>query len=352
MNLKETLEKIVPLDQESVEESLAKWDNLAKPLRSLGSLEKTVAKISGIQRTPKVNIDKRGLIIMCADNGVTKKKITQTDPIVTAIMSENFVKGTTTVCTMAKYNKVDVFPVDIGIDSSMKVEGLFDKKIMRGTNDISEGPAMTYEDAIKAIEIGIEMASLLKEKGYNLILTGEMGIGNTTTSSSVASVLLDISPEKITGRGAGLDDEGLNRKINAIKKAIEVNKPDKNDPIDVVSKVGGLDIAGMTGVFLGSAAMGIPVMIDGFISGVSALLASKICPLSKDYMITSHVSAEPGGKYVLENLDLVPILTASMCLGEGTGAVAALPVIDTAIYSYYNTITFAEINIEDYIYFR
>jgi nicotinate-nucleotide--dimethylbenzimidazole phosphoribosyltransferase len=178
-----------------------------------------------------------------------------------------------------------------------------------------------------------------------------MGIGNTTTSSAIATVLLDKSVEVVTGRGAGLDNDGLERKINAIKKAIEINKPNKDDVIDVLAKVGGLDIAGMVGLFIGGAAVRLPVMLDGFISGISALIANEICPLCKEYMIASHISAEPAGLMLLEKLEFAPIVAAGMRLGEGTGAMAALTVIDMAIEVYNKAITFAEVHVKDYVHF-
>jgi nicotinate-nucleotide--dimethylbenzimidazole phosphoribosyltransferase len=351
MNLQQAIENIKPINKEVINNSEKKWDTIAKPLNSLGALEETVSKLAGIAGTTKVDIGKRCVTIMCADNGVVKQGVTQTDSIVTTIMTENFAKQKTCVCVMAKSIGVDIIPIDIGINNDLQVAGLINKKIMNGTNDITEGPAMTREQAILAIEVGIEIAVSLKEKGYKLIATGEMGIGNTTSSSAIATILMDKSVEEVTGRGAGLDNDGLERKINAIKKAIEINKPNKEDVIDILAKVGGLDIAGMAGLYIGGAAVGLPVMLDGFISGISALIAIEICPLCKEYMIPSHMSAEPAGVMLLQKLGFSSIVTAGMRLGEGTGAMAALTVIDMAIEVYNNAITFSEINIEDYVHF-
>ena len=193
---------------------------------------------------------------------------------------------------------------------------------------------MTKEEAVKGLEAGVEMVVRLKEKGYNLLATGEMGIGNTTTSSAVASVLLDEPVEKMTGRGAGLSSGGLLRKIEAIHRAVEINRPDPSDPVDVLAKVGGLDIAGMAGVFLGGAALGVPVVIDGFISCVSALIAMRICPQAGDYMIASHVSKEPAAKLILEALGKEAVIHGDMCLGEGSGAVALFPYLDMGMAVY------------------
>ena len=213
---------------------------------------------------------------------------------------------------------------------------------------MTKGPAMTREQAVKGIEAGIAMVEELKEKGYQILATGEMGIGNTTTSSAVASVLLKQSVESMTGRGAGLTSEGLVRKIAAIRKAIEVNQPDPEDAVDVLAKVGGLDIAGMTGVFLGGAVYHIPVVMDGFISCVAALIAMEICPAAGDYIIASHVSKEPAAHLILEHMKKEAILHADMCLGEGTGAVALFPILDLAAAVYSSMSTFDEIHVEQY----
>ncbi len=352
MKLEQALKLIKPVDYNIIKQSQEKWDKIAKPLQSLGALETTVTKMAAIAGTADFDIDKRCVVIMCADHGVVAQGVTQADSIVTTIMAENFAKGTTTVCVMAKSIGVDVIPVDIGINSNISATGLINKKIMYGSNDISLGPAMTRLQAVQAIEVGIEIALSLKDKGYKLIATGEMGIGNTTPSAAIASVLFGREVNTVCGSGAGLDKEGFERKINAVKRAIEINKPDREDPIDVIGKVGGLDIAGMVGLFLGGAAVSLPVMVDGLISGIAAVLASRICPACKEYMIATHMSAEPAGKLVLKKLDFMPIITAGMRLGEGTGAMAALTVIDMAVEVYKKTITFPEIDMEKYIHFK
>ena len=207
---------------------------------------------------------------------------------------------------------------------------------------------MTREQAVQALETGIEMVRRLREDGYGLLATGEMGIGNTTTSSAVASVLLNRPAEEMTGRGAGLSGDGLDRKIHAIKKAIAVNRPDPKDAIDVLAKVGGFDIAGMAGMFLGGAALGVPVVIDGFISCVAALIAQRICPQAGDYMIASHVSKEPAAHLILEALGKEAVLHGEMCLGEGSGAVALFPFLDMGVAVYESMSTFEDIHVEQY----
>ena len=331
MTLEEARKKIKPLDEEKMETARKRWDSIAKPLHSLGKMEDLITQIVGITGEVKVDIGKKALVAMCADNGVVEEGVTQTGQEVTGIVADNFVKETTTACVMCHQCGVAVKPVDVGMvkDTTART----DLKVMYGTRNMTKGPAMTREEAVKGIEAGIAMAEELKAQGYRLLATGEMGIGNTTTSSAVASVL---------------PSDGLTRKINAIKKAIALNEPDPSDPIDVLAKVGGLDIAGMAGVYLGGAALQIPVLIDGFISGVAALVAAGICPQAKDYMIASHVSKEPAAHLVLEKLGKEAVLHADMCLGEGTGAIALCPFLDMGATLYNTLSTFDDIHVDQY----
>ena len=352
MTLEETIKSIEPLNKDAFEESRKRWDGIAKPLRSLGLLEEGIIKIAGISGTSNVNLKKKALIIMCADNGVVCENVTQTGMEMTAIVTENFTKNKATVAVMSKSLGVDVFPIDIGVyrdiegalnkDQEIQPFHVINRKIAYGTKNIYREPAMAREEAISAIETGIEIVKDLKEKGYNIIATGEMGIGNTSTSSAVTSVLLGQSVEKVTGKGAGLTSEGLNRKIHVIKEAIRKNSPSKDDPMDVLRKVGGLDIGGLVGVFIGGAVYNVPIVIDGFISAVSALLASKMNPLVLDYILPSHVSKEPAGSMVLDKLKLKPFLNCEMCLGEGSGAIALFPILDLACTVYNEMSTFKE----------
>lgn len=346
MNLEETIKKIKPLDEEAMEISRQRWDSIAHPLHSLGLLEDVVVQINGITGQQEIDISKKVLVPMCADNGVVEEGVTQTGQEVTAIVANNFLSGVATAGIFCRVTGADIFPVDIGIAVDTNVTKKY--KIAYGTKNIAKEPAMTYEEAVRAIEAGIAVVEELAEKGYRLIATGEMGIGNTTTSSAIASVLLEQPVEAMTGRGAGLSSEGLNRKIAAIKKAIELHQPDKNDPIDVLAKVGGYDVAGIVGLFLGGAAFRIPVLIDGFISGVGALAASRICPQAREYMIASHVSEEPAGELILKALGKEAFLHAHMCLGEGTGAVAVFPILDIAATIYTEESTFHDISMENY----
>ncbi|NLK68552.1 MAG: nicotinate-nucleotide--dimethylbenzimidazole phosphoribosyltransferase [Clostridiaceae bacterium] len=339
----EQINNIKNLDKTEMEKAMLRWDEIAKPVGSLGVLEDIVVKLAGIFSNSDVRLDKRAAIVMCADNGVLAQGVAQTPGEITAVMAGFIAQRRSSVCIMAKKANADIIAVDIGMFTRISEKGIIDKHIADGTKDMTKGPAMTIEQAEQAIQTGIELVKDCKAKGYKIIATGEMGIGNTTTSSAVASVLLDLSVEKVTGRGAGLSDVGLARKIDAIKRAIKINNPDETDAFDVLQKVGGFDIAGLCGVFLGGAIYGIPVVIDGFISAVSALIAARVSPKARDYMISSHVSAEPACKAVLESLQLSPIIHADMRLGEGTGAVAALPLIDMALAVYHDLMTYKDI---------
>ena len=346
MTLQEAVSNIEPLDQKAMVIAQKRWDSIAKPLHSLGKLETLLTQVAGITGNADIDLSKRGLVAMCADNGVVEEWVTQTGQEVTAIVAENFLRYDTSVGVMCKQNHAEIFPVDMGMVTDTKVRT--DHKVAYGTQNMTKGPAMTREQAIKGIEAGIAMVEELKNKGYKILATGEMGIGNTTTSSAVASVLLEQPVEEMTGRGAGLTSEGLVRKIAAIRKAIELNQPDPSDAIDVLAKVGGLDIAGMAGVFLGGAVYHVPVIMDGFISCVSALIAMQICPAAGDYILASHVSKEPAAHLILEHMKKEAILYADMCLGEGTGAVALFPILDLAAAVYHSMSTFEDINVEQY----
>ena len=357
----ELLMKAEPLRIEAMAETEERWDHIAKPLKSLGILEKNVAKLAGISGNSRVEIKKRALVAMCADNGVIEEGVTQTGSEVTAIVAENMAVGSTTVTVMAEAAGVDVFPVDIGMvtegdcltgipeeKKELKPRTLLSRKIRRGTRNFAKEEAMTREEALRAVLVGMEIAGQLKAQGYEIIATGEMGIGNTTTSSALAAAFLEQPVVRMTGKGAGLSDEGLQKKIKVIEEALERYKPHKEDSIALLCKVGGYDIAGLMGVFLGGAVYRIPVMLDGFISSVAAMLAKNLLPVSVDYMIASHVSKEPAAKLVLDELGLKPMLSCEMCLGEGTGAMAALPVLDMGLTVYYRMATFNDIKVEQY----
>lgn len=363
MTLEQIIEQIKPANEASMEAAKSRWMSVAKPLFSLGKLETTVIKIAGMKGNADFSLDKKGLIIMCADNGVVSEGVTQTGQEVTAIVADNFTKAAASVAIMSKTAGVDLFPIDIGMVSDVPSVTKSEHKIMYGTNNFAIEPAMGVEQVLAAINVGIQLVKEKKDAGYDILATGEMGIGNTTTSSAIAAVLLDTTVESVTGRGAGLSGSGLEKKIQVIKDAIDkyglkdlntgsgVDLKNSVHPEEVpklMAAVGGLDIAGMTGLFLGGSIYGVPIVIDGFISSVAALCAVRIAPFAADYMLPSHVSREPAGMMMLDALGVSPLLTCDMCLGEGSGAIAVLPIIEMGLNVYKQMGTFKENDIEAY----
>ena len=328
------------------EQAQARWDHVAKPLNSLGKLEKLIVMIAGVQNTPDVRINKRCALVFCGDHGVVAEGVSQSGSEVTALVAKSIAEGTANINLMAGASYTDVFAVDMGMVGT--VPGTIDRRIAAGTRNMVHGPAMTRVQAEQAIQAGIDLVGEMKARGYQLIATGEMGIANTTASTAMACALLGCTPEELTGRGAGLSDAGLIRKREAITRALEVNQPDANDPIDVLSKVGGFEIAGMAGAFLGGMQHGVPVIIDGVISAVAALVAARICPAAVDAMLPSHMSREPAMVRIMAELGMEPILHADMALGEGTGAVALLPLLAMALRVYHGPPTFDDLGMAAY----
>ncbi len=347
--LQQLLQTVTPPDERAREAAHKKWNDCAKPLGSLGLLETAIENIAALTGSARINLSPRAVLVLCADNGVVAQGVTQSDSNVTAIVAENLAMRRTSVCRMAAVAHCEVVPVDMGVLDFPPTEGVLNRHIANATGDISQGPAMTRAQAAQAVLTGIDLVREQKEQGVRLLATGEMGIGNTTTSSAVACALLSKEAAEMTGRGAGLSQEGLQRKIRAIEQALSRNRPDPDDPLDVISKVGGFDIAGMCGVFLGGAVYKIPVLADGFISTVAALCAVRVCPRAEKAVFASHVSAEPAGHMVLEALHRRPLITAGMRLGEGTGAVAAMPLLDMTCAVYQESYTFAQGGIEHYV---
>ncbi|HNT03398.1 MAG TPA: nicotinate-nucleotide--dimethylbenzimidazole phosphoribosyltransferase [Bacillota bacterium] len=338
---------IRPSYEESKKEAAERLDKLVKPIGSLGKLEDIAVKISGITGKQKNSFEKKVTIIMASDNGVAEEGVSAAPQAVTALMTINFLKGITGVCVLSKHAGADIRVVDIGVGSDLEYPGLINRKVRKGTSNMAKGPAMSKEEAISAIETGIEMVSQLVKEGYNLFGTGEMGIGNTSTASAVAMAFLGCSAEEAVGKGVGLTEEGYASKKSVIERAISINKPDPYDPIDVLSKVGGFDIAGMTGCFLGAAYCRVPIVIDGFISAAAALAAYRINPLVRDYIIPSHLSAEPGYSLVINEIGLEPLLDLNMRLGEGSGCPLAFNIIGAAEAIISDMATFEEATIKD-----
>ncbi len=341
--------KITPPDKEAAKAARIHWNSVAKPLGSLGLLETAVEKIAAITGSENVELSKRSVVVMCADNGVVCEGVTQTDSSVTALCAKAIAEGTSNINVLSDIYNAKVMAVDIGIDRDVKCKNLLDRKIAYGTKNIAVGAAMTIEQAERAITVGMDIVRDLKNEGVDIIITGEMGIGNTTTSAALASVLLGLPPKTVTGRGAGLDSAGLERKIAAVERAIAVNLPDKENPLELLAKLGGFDIAGMVGLFLGGAYYHIPVVIDGVISAVSAFIAYKMNPLAKEFMMASHVSGEPSGKMLLDGIGLKPLITAEMRLGEGTGGIMLLPLLDGALAVYNSAHRFDDLEMERYV---
>ena len=323
-----------------------RWDSIAKPLHSLGLLEDLVVQIAGIQETADVCIDRRCALVFCGDHGVVRKGVSQTDSSVTALVAKSITEGTANINLMASAAGTDVTSVDMGMLTA--VPGTVDRHVGRGTADITEGPAMSRSQAEAAVAAGMEQMKDLSDQGYRIAVIGEMGIGNTTAASAVTSVLLGLPPEEVTGRGAGLSEAGLQRKIAAIRQAVQVNAPDPGDPLDVLAKLGGFELAGMAGAFLGGLKYHIPVIPDGMIPAASALVAARIDPAVTDAVLPGPVSKEPADRLILDSLGLIPVIHAQTALGEGTGGVLLLPLLDMALKVYDGPHTFEALKMEAY----
>ncbi len=348
MDLQELIANIAPPDETARAQAQRRWDDCAKPLGSLGLLETALCDVAALTGSAEISLSPRAALVLCADNGVTAQGVTQTGSEVTAAVARQLAAGRTSVCRMAETAACRVVPVDMGMKDFSGCEGVLERRTGNGTADFTLGPAMTRAQAERAILAGAALVREEQARGTRLLAAGEMGIGNTTTASALASVLLSLPAEEVTGRGAGLSDAGLLRKLAAIRKGVARNAPDPNDALDALAKLGGFDLAGMCGLFLGGAAYRMPVLIDGFPSSVAALVAARLCPTSRGAMLASHVSAERAGRLVLDALGKKPLITAQMRLGEGTGAVAAMPLLDMALAVYREAYTFKEGGIEPY----
>lgn len=348
MELEELLAQITPADKPAMERCRKNWDAIAKPLNGLGHLEEMLVRVAGATGKTDLALGAKAVAVFCADNGVVAQGVTQTGQEVTLAVAQALGEGRSSVCHMARVAGAQVIPVDVGMLAHDPVPGVRDLSVRLGTADITKGPAMSREEAQAALMAGAQIAQELDEQGIALLAAGEMGIGNTTTAAAVTSVLLDLPASVTAGRGAGLSDAGLVRKVTVIQRALVQNQPDRKDPLDVLSKVGGLDIAAMAGFYLGAAARKRPVLLDGAISCAAALLAVRLCPNAQKAMLASHRPAEPCGQLLLTELGLEPVLDAGLHLGEGTGAVAAMPLLDMALSVYQNMSTFDHMGIEAY----
>lgn len=343
----ETIDIAVP--DETVRKAVkVNWDSVAKPLDGLGKLETVTAQIGAVLGSDTLDIQKKAVLVMCADNGIVEEGISQSGQEVTAIVAAHMAQGKSSVCKLAKAVGADVIPVDIGIHRAEPIKGVRNKNVRCGTRNFAKEPAMTRQEVLQAIQIGMELVQECKAAGYQLLATGEMGIGNTTTSSALIAACLGCSAEMVTGRGAGLDDEKLAKKKRVITDAIERWDLKQADTLTALACVGGLDIAGLVGVCLGGAAYHIPIVLDGVISLAAALAAERILPGTSAYLIASHKGKEPAFPLLLKALSLDAVIDADMALGEGTGAVMMMALLDLALQVYESRTTFSDIQICPY----
>lgn len=341
-DLAELIAKITPLDVTSVEQARARQLQLTKPTGSLGRLEALAIQLAGASRSVLPVIRRKAVVVMAADHGVTAEGVSAYPQDVTPQMVLNFLSGGAAINALARQANAEVVVVDIGVAAELEHPNLLMRKISRGTANMAQGPAMSRAEVVQAIAVGIEILDTLADQGLDLVATGEMGIGNTTAASAITACLLSISAEQVTGRGTGINDQQLAHKIQIIERAIAHNTPDLEQPLDVLAKVGGLEIAGLVGVILAAAARRIPVVLDGFISSSAALVAYALCPTVRDYLIAGHVSVECGHRLILNKLGLEPLLDLHLRLGEGTGAVLAMHILEGAVRTHAEMSTFGE----------
>jgi nicotinate-nucleotide--dimethylbenzimidazole phosphoribosyltransferase len=346
--LQELLANIQPLDQNAMEAARARQDDLTKPRGSLGQLEAISIRMAGITGNPTPSAENKVVTTMAGDHGVVAEGVSAYPSEVTPQMVGNFLAGGAAINVLSEHVDARVVIVDMGVATDFGDHpDLIDKKIAPGTGNIAQGPAMTREEAIEAIEAGIAVAETELEKGLDILATGDMGIGNTTPSAAIAAALTGRAPREIVGRGTGVDDEGLERKIKAVQRALDVNQPDANDAIDVLAKVGGFEIGGLTGAILAAVAQRKPVVVDGFISTAAAMLAVKLAPQVREYLFSAHRSQETGHQIMLEWLELEPMLDLGLRLGEGTGAVLAMSLVEAACKILSDMATFSEAGVSD-----
>lgn len=340
--------KIAPLDTASMRQARERLDAIAKPLDGLGQFEKMIVQIAGIQGTPDVCLDKRAILAMCADNGIVEEGVAQTSDEVTAIVSVNMATGRSSVNRMAAVGGVEVFATDIGIRGEVDCKALRNRKVRHGTANFAKEPAMTKKESLAAVEEGIAWVGECRKMGYHILGTGEMGIGNTTTATAVGCALLGLDPDEVTGRGAGLSDAGLTRKKTVIRQAIDRYGLHSQDAFTVLSAVGGLDIAGLCGIMIGGALYHVPIVLDGMITAAAALVAERIAPGVRQYLIASHLSKEPITERIMKELRLHPVICADLALGEGTGAAMLFPLLDMALTVYRLNDSFDQMEIGAY----
>jgi nicotinate-nucleotide--dimethylbenzimidazole phosphoribosyltransferase len=348
--VKHVISRIQPIDERAMAEAKIRQETLTKPRDSLGQLESLSAQVAGIRANPRPRITHKVIFTLAGDHGVTEEGVSAYPSEVTAQMVYNFLRGGAGINVLARHVGARVVVADLGTASVLQRHpGLKDKKVAMGTRNMTKGPAMSREEAIRSVEAGMELVEEELGKGIDILGTGDMGIGNTTPSSAMTAILTGAPVAAVTGRGTGLDDEGWKRKVKMIGRALEVNRPDPKDAIDVLAKVGGFEIGGIAGVILAGASHRIPVVIDGFISGAAALVAASLAPRVKPYLIASHQSVEEGHKIILEHLGLNPLLNLGLRLGEGTGAALGISLVEAALKILDEMATFAEAGVPEKI---
>ena len=346
--LSNTIGMIKPLDKEAMAEVRARQNQLTKPRGSLGRLEELSIQLAGIQGKPIPQIRQKAIITMAGDHGVVAEKVGNWPQEVTAQMVYNFLSGGAGINVIARQVGARVVVVDMGMATELKPSHeLLSRKLAPGTQNIARGPAMTEEQAVRSIETGIEIVATEVAKGLDIVGTGDMGIGNTTPSAAICSTITSKPAAEVTGRGTGLTDEQLAHKVKVVEQAIRLNRPDPKRPLDVLAKVGGFEIGGLAGVMLGAAARRIPVVIDGFICGAAALIATALAPQLKDYLLAAHLSAEAGHRAMLDHMGLKPLLNLEMRLGEGTGAALGIFLAETSARILAEMSTFAEAGVSE-----
>ncbi|TMB89897.1 MAG: nicotinate-nucleotide--dimethylbenzimidazole phosphoribosyltransferase [Chloroflexi bacterium] len=338
---------MTPLDAVAMEQARARQLQLTKPAGSLGRLEEIAVQMAGITRQPPPTVKRKAVIVMAADHGVVAEGVSAYPSAVTPQMVLNFLHGGAAINALARQAGAEVVIVDVGVAADLDHPGLLVRKVARGTANMALGPAMTREQALSAITAGMDVLKSLVKQAIDLVATGDMGIGNTTAASAITASLTGTPVALVTGRGTGIDETQLAHKIHVIERALARNVPDPSDPLDVLTKVGGLEIAGLVGVIIAGAASRIPVVIDGFIAGAAALVAVGICPAVRDYLFAGHVSVERGHQVILEQLGLSPLLDLQLRLGEGTGAVLATHIIEAALRTHREMATFAEAGVSN-----
>ncbi len=346
-DLDDLIASIGPLDEEAAALATRRQMRLTKPAGSLGQLEAIAVQLAGIRGQELPIIQKKAVIIMAADHGVAAEGVSAYPAAVTPQMVHNFLAGGAAINVLARQADAEVVVVDIGVAPALSHPRLLSRKVRAGTANMAQGPAMSREEALQAILVGRDVLNTLADRGVDLVATGEMGIGNTTAASALTAVLTKRPVAQVTGRGTGLDDQQLAHKIAVIERALALNAPDAADPLDVLAKVGGLEIAGLVGVILAAAARRVPVVIDGFIAGSAALVAYCLCPAVRAYLLAGHVSVEQGHQAILTYLDLVPLLNLNLRLGEGSGAVLAMHLIEAAVRTHGEMATFTEAGVSE-----